>query len=90
MIIFHESAMTSQADMPWDRLAGKLAGKPYPYIPCEWASPERVLRLFQLAHRQVIYPFGHPMPYAYAIQHDKAILYRVINLKCTNIKLYYS
>jgi hypothetical protein len=38
----------------------------------------------------VFYPFGHPTPYAYAIQCDKAILYRVINLKCTNIKLYYS
>jgi hypothetical protein len=83
--------MTSQADTPRDM----LAAKPYPYLPSGRASPKRALRLFQEARPQgrwlagIFYPFGHPMPYAYAIQHDKAILYRVINLKCLNIKLYY-
>jgi hypothetical protein len=62
MIMFHESAMMSQADMARDR----LAGKPYPYKPCGQASPERILRLLQVARRQgrwpaaVFYPLDTP------------------------------
>jgi hypothetical protein len=38
---------------------------PYLSTPYRWPTPEMALQPFQGWPTTVLYPFGHPMPYAY-------------------------